>query len=240
MKLFTITPDFQNREKNYHNDIVARRNSYLPGIKCDLCGQTWARLGIAYPLVDISVLTFDKWLFRPRVVPVDEYKQLRDLVAPLIAENLPLPPGTGFGPLVGRETGLCGDFSWANSWTLLIKQSSYLNLQSLSLKLPKVSIPNLKTKRISGCELYELEIEAWVSLTNSSYYEAEPKICLKCGRDDRKVERIIVNKNSIPPDLDMFRITDFPTHILVTERFKYNVTQLGFSNILFMEIEMEG
>jgi uncharacterized double-CXXCG motif protein len=240
MKLFTIIPDSQNWGKDYHNDIVARRNNYLPGIKCDLCGQTWARLGIAYPLVDISVLTLDKRLFRPRAVPVDEYKQLRDLVAPLIAENLPLPPGTGFGPLVGREKGVCGDFSWANSWTLLIKQSSYLNLQSLSLKLPKVSIPNLKTKKIWDCELYELEIEARVSLIDSSYYETDSKICLKCGRDERKVEKIIVNKNSIPPELDMFRIADFPTHILVTERFKYIVTQLGFSNILFMEIEMDG
>jgi len=43
---------------------------------------------------------------------------------------------------------------------------------------------------------------------------------------------------SIPREVDMFRIGDFPTKIIVSEKFKDVAERLGLTNISFKKIEI--
>jgi uncharacterized double-CXXCG motif protein len=238
MKLFTILPDKKNWGNAYSDDIIARRAWSLPGVECSECGNTWALIGVDYPLVDISQLAVDDSTFKPRAAPVEEYLKLKDLVAPFLTKGIQIPPGTGLGPLVGKGTGKCGDFAWPNSWTLLIKQSTYQGLQSMDLRLPSVAIPQIEFNKNSGCDLFEFQIEPQAYLASESYDAPEPRICPRCGRDDRKVQKLVIDKSTIPTDSDMYRIKNFPTYILVTERFKDTVIQLNLTNIIFEDIKI--
>lgn len=59
-----------------------------------------------------------------------------------------------------------------------------------------------------------------------------------CGRDERKVERIVIDVDSVPSHMNMFRIKKFWTYIIVTEQFKDAVTDLQLTNITFEEVEL--
>jgi uncharacterized double-CXXCG motif protein len=239
MNFFIIGPDKNNWGKIYNDDIIVRRAWCLPGVRCSECGNTWAMIGVDYPLVDLSFLPADILLsYKPRAVSVEEYIQLRNEVTPLVSKEQPLPPGTGFGPLSGKGVGKCGDFAWPNSWTLLVKRKTYLSLQSSNLRLSGVSVPQLKVKEKSECDLFEFQIEPRVNLAPASYTIPEPRICPKCGRDDRKVVKLVIDRNTIPSNLDMMRIVNYPTYIIVSERFRDTANQLNLSNICFDDVEV--
>lgn len=240
MNFFIISPDKKNWGEKYNDDIVARRTWCLPGVRCSECGNTWAMIGVDYPLVDLSFLPDENLQsYKPRVVSVEEYVQLRNLVAPLVSIGLPLPPGTGLGPLSGKGVGKCGDFAWPNSWTLLVKSGTYQRLQESNLRLPLVSVPQIKVKGNNELDLLELQIEPRVNLAPSSYTIPEPRICPKCGRDDRKVKKLILDRNTIPTDLDLMRIVNYSTYIVISERFRDTVNQMKLSNICVENVEVK-
>lgn len=239
MNFFHIQPDDTNWSILYNDNIEATHVWNMPGIRCSLCGQTWAMIGIAYPLVDLSTLSSHHEFSEPWPVNVETYLKLRELVAHLVSDEWPIPPGTEFGPLVGKGSGKTGDFAWVNLWTLLIHHKAYLKLASQEIRLPKVSVPKLEFEETSSNELFEFQIEPFAKLSSLSYSPPEPKLCSLCGRDNRKVEQIIIEKRSIPSDVDMFRIKDFPTKILITERFMKVVEDLKLTNISFTSVTVD-
>jgi len=48
----------------------------------------------------------------------------------------------------------------------------------------------------------------------------------------------LVRKSSIPSALDLFRMSDWSSIILVTERFATAARQLGLTNIVFSPMEV--
>lgn len=108
----------------------------------------------------------------------------------------------------------------------------------MKLSLPKVGVPNVKYRDSSCAELLELQIEPCISLAPIAYDRPEPQICPMCGRDERKVERIVIDVDSVPSHMNMFRIKKFWTYIIVTEQFKDAVTDLQLTNITFEEVEL--
>jgi uncharacterized double-CXXCG motif protein len=237
INLFHIQSDDVNWGKFYNDDITASRICGLPGVKCSTCGQTWAMIGVNYPKVDPSVLPSSKRYTKPWPVDIETFEMLRDQIIPLVPEGLPLPPGTEFGPLEGRIKGKPGDFAWVNSWTLLIQQQKYYTLTSSNLKLPEVAITHLK--KGEQFALLEFQIEPLAHLAQSAYESDEPDRCSRCGRENRKVKEVIVDRKSIPTNNDMFRVRDFPTYILVTEKFRNTVSDLNLTNITFAQIPTE-
>lgn len=237
MELYKISPDDEQWEKLYNDYLVAYHPWHLPGVHCPVCNQKWAAIGVSYPLVDLSGTTIGKQLEKARNIELEVFEALREAVKPYAPADLPLPPGTEFGPVKGKVKGRFGDFVWRHLWDPLIRVEAYQQLSSAGLRLPGTVAPILQ-EQFQG-QLFQLQIEPHGYLSPHSYDVPEIPICPRCKRDGRKLEKLIMVRESIPNHLDMFRIGGFPTKILVTERFKDAVNELELTNILFEKVELE-
>jgi uncharacterized double-CXXCG motif protein len=237
MELYKISPDDENWGKIYNDDLVAYHPWHLPGIHCPVCDQKWATTGMAYPLVDLSGTSLGKQLEKARNVELDVFESLQDAVKPYVPAGLPLPPGTEFGPVKGKVKGKFGDFIWRHSWDPLIRVEAYQQLASAGLHLPGTVAPILQEK-VHG-QLFQLQIEPYGCLLPRSYIDPDTPICPRCKRDGRKLSKLVLVRASILTHLDMFRIGDFPTKVLVSLDFKEAVEQSRFTNILFEKVEIE-
>jgi len=236
MYLFSIKPDDTNWGKLYNDDLVAHYSWSLPGVHCPVCGDIWATIGVIYPLIDFTGNPLGKQLEKPRSEELEVFEQLQAAVRVYLPDELPLPPGTEFGSMRGRVTGKFGDFVWPAPWDLVMRVEAYEKLASAGLRLPEPSIPNLQEK-VKGI-LYHLQIIPMGKMSSQAYEDPDKPICPRCGRDSRKYKKTVIEMESIPREVDMFRIGNFPTKIIVSEKFKDTVEKLGLTNIGFEKIEI--
>lgn len=236
MELFSIKPDDTNWGKLYNDDLVARYSWHLPGVHCPVCGNIWATIGVIYPLIDFTGNPLGKQLEKPRPEELEVFEQLQAAVRVYVPDELPLPPGTDFGPMRGRVTGKFGDFVWPNLWDFAVRVEAYQKLTSTGLRLPEPSLPDLQEK-VKG-KLYHLQIIPMGKMSSQAYEDPDKPICQRCGRDSRKYKKTVIAMESIPSEVDMFRIGNFPTKIIVSEKFKDAVEKLGLTNISFEKIEI--
>lgn len=237
MEYFIISPDEEHRGKLYKDYIDADYIWSLPGVRCFACQQTWANIGLSYPAINLSSVPVANQFVEARVVEYYEYESLRFALERYVPKGLPILPGTRFGPLKGKLTGKFGDFVWRHLWDLLIKTDAYQKLISAGLRVPEAIAPLLQQK-LRG-QLLQLQIEPHGQLSPLSYVEPGLPICPQCGRDGRKLEKIVLMKESFSHDLDIFRIGNFTTYILVSCRFKDAVNELGLTNIKFKEVALD-
>jgi uncharacterized double-CXXCG motif protein len=86
-------------------------------------------------------------------------------------------------------------------------------------------------------ELLELQIEPHGRLHRDCLPLDLPPPCATCGRlAARLPEEPILDAASLPADLDLFRVGNFATMIIGTERFKEAVRRLGLDGITFREL----
>lgn len=237
MELYKISPDDAQWGKLYKDYLVAYHSWHLPGVHCPKCDQKWATIGVSYPLVDLSGTLIGKQLEKARNVDLEVFETLRDAVKPYAPAGLPLPPGTEFGVVKGKVRGKFGDFVWRHLWDPLIRVEAYQKLVRTGLHLPETADPILQEK-VQG-QLFQLQIEPYGCLSPRSYIDPDTPVCPRCKRDGRKLDKLILVRASIPTQLDMFRIGDFPTKVLVNQDFKDAVEQFGLTNILFEKVEIE-
>lgn len=239
MHLFHIERDKANWGKLFKYDIHAAHKWGLPGVNCSVCGSTWGMTGVEYPAVDLSFLpAADRYLNRWPVSP-EELDDLRRPIIPLLPSKTILPPGTDFGPLVGKAWGKFGDFAWLTPWTMLMRCDIYEALVSAGVRLPVVGMdPELKFRSKSFPDLVEPQIEPLANLVPSSFILPDSPACTACGRHSRELERMIVDGASVPSQVDLFRPREHPTYILSTERFKEAVQDLNMTDILFIEVDV--
>lgn len=240
MRLFHAKPDDVRWGRIYKYDINAAHKWGLPGVKCSACGSTWATTGIEYPAVDLSILPTAYRYRDRRPVSIEELNDLRLPIVPLLPPNAILNPGTDLGPLVGKAWGKFGDFAWLAPWTMLMRREVYEKLSSYGVQLPIEGMaPELKFRSKSFPDLVEPQIEPLANLVSDSFLPSESFSCLACGRDSRKLERFIVDGNSVPNHVDLFRTRDHPTYILATELFVNAVQKLSMTDILFTEVDVK-
>ena len=237
MHLFHVQPDDANWGNHQDYEFDASHTWGLPGIRCSVCAMTWSTTGVAYPAVDLSILPSPDRYGRLEPVTVEEFQELRAPIIRLLGANLALPPGTDFGPLVGKAWGKFGDFAWVNPWTMLIRHESWSKLSSIGVRLPEVVTPKLGLRSKLPPKLLEFQVEPLASLSATSFSSLEPSPCPVCGHDGRKAERIIVRRTSIPSYVDLFRLRDFPTVILATEEFAEAVQNLSMTDISMVEVK---
>lgn len=61
--------------------------------------------------------------------------------------------------------------------------------------------------------------------------------CARCGWfGDRLPEDFILEAASLPAHTDLFRLTDFETILICTERFREAVQRLGLDGVAFREV----
>jgi len=159
MTYYLLNRDDKSWGKLYSDDVVAEHKWSLPGIICPQCGQTWAWTGFIYPVIDLTGTTVDTLLVKARPAHFEEFEALQAELRQYVPDHLPTPPGTTFGPLLGKAKGKIGDFAWPDPWTMLMRREAYSPLLEKSVRMPKYSIAQLNFGKSPSVELLEPQIE---------------------------------------------------------------------------------
>jgi uncharacterized double-CXXCG motif protein len=197
-------------------EIDACHRWFVPGIVCDICRRTWTTTGIAYPTLAIPE-DLDAVLPR-RPVPRREFTRLVPALRERLGSGVPLPPGTELGPLVGTVTGSPARVHWQNPWTLLLSSAALAELTDAGI--PLRTVPAVLKGTPDDQPLHEIEIRPHGYLRTPGYWRPQGLPCASCGYERlERPERVVLNAATLSGALDIFRIADFPTIVVVTERF---------------------
>ncbi len=229
-----------DRGSRHTGNVNATHKWRLPGVRCPLCGNTWSEgLGTAYPSVDLSLLAAREDLKTPRPDPIEEFERLRELVRPLLPAGAHLPSGSEFGPLVGTATGSFGPVCFQNPWTLLVQREALERLQAEGVRGLRGCRTELRFRQKQAPELLELEVEPHGRLHPDCTPRERPAPCARCGLDSFSLpEAPMLDVASLPANLDVFRLRDFSTVMMGTERFKDAVQRLEMGGIVFRELPL--
>ena len=212
----------------------------LPGVHCPVCDAIWSDGSDAYPSADLSHL-HEKEKYSARLEKdYAEFERLREQVRPLAPPGVPLWPGTKFGPLVGTAQGELGPLLLQNPWELLMRREALEQLQAAGVRGLKGCRTALRFKQKSPPELLELELLPRGRFHPDHEPADWPLPCVKCGRrGGQRPDEPILEAASLPEDLDLFRLKDFTTMIIGSERFVDAVRRLGFAqDVLFRELSV--
>lgn len=213
MKLYELFP---GPLLNY--EINAAHLVGLPGLKCARCGETWAAVGVSYPLVDAERLgRLLPELKSPAPIPGSRFVKLREAVEREVGTGRYLPPGTDFGPLIGTASGAVHAALWVNPWTLLLRRDAYERAFD-GLQPPKGAVAVL-----SGASAEFLEIEA-----TPRRLLGVPETCSACGRFGvrRDGSKKILFKRW-PVDDQLSRVEELPSVLLATETLARKLASLA-------------
>jgi len=208
----------------------------LPGARCHTCGVTWSASGHAYPCVDLSQLPEQREFLKARPEPFSEFSRLRELVRPLAPPNAWLPPGTVFGPLGGTAVGKLPTFAWIAE-LLLVPRDALVRLQAEGVRGLLGCQTALRFRQKNPPELLELQLEPRGRLHPDCIPPDVPPPCPTCERQAfTRPDELILDAASLPPDLDLFRVGNFATMVIGTERFMEAVRRLELDGITFREL----
>ena len=205
---------------------------YLPGVHCNVCRETWGMTGVQYPTVSLANHPIEQDLIRSKPLDTEEFAKLRQSLTPYVEDNSLLLPGTRFGPVCGNINEMINDIVWINRWTPLFSDSFMNTLANKVQNLNRM----VKTRVIAllDCDhhYYEAEIKCMGYLTVETGMRRYVP-CKGCGRvgfSTQDPTSLKLDKASIPPDVNLFRIFDLPTFIIATEHVvdcivKYNIRE---------------
>ncbi|WP_163993700.1 double-CXXCG motif protein [Pyxidicoccus caerfyrddinensis] len=237
-----MTRFFELRENRaatarYKGDFGATHKWSLPSVECTACGAIWGASGHDYPSVGLSQLPEQAKFISPGPTSVSECARLRELVRPLAPPSATLPPGTSFGPLVGTAHGDLGPLTWQGDYLLVLRRDTLERLQAEGVRGLLGCMTGLRFRQKNPPELLELQIEPHGRLHPDCLPPDLPPPCATCGRVAvRLPEQPILDAASLPADLDLFRVGNFATVIVGTERFMDAARRLELDGITFREL----
>jgi uncharacterized double-CXXCG motif protein len=221
----------------YKGDFSGAHKWSLPCVDCTACGAIWGASGHDYPSVDLSQLPERAKLASPGPTSLPEYVRLRELLRPLAPPSATLPPGTSFGPLVGTARGDLGPLTWQGDYLLLLRRDTLEHLQAEGVRGLLGCETELRFRQKNPPELLELQIEPHGRLHPDCLPPDQPSPCATCGRVSLRLpEAPILEAASLPADLDLFRVGNFATVIVGTERFMEAARRLELDGIMFREL----
>lgn len=234
MKFYHLEPV---KEPRFTGEYNASHRWGLPGIHCPRCDAIWSDGSEAYPCTDLSGLE-ERDKFRARLEEdYAEFERLCSLVRPLVPPGVPLWPGTKFGPLAGSARGSFGQLYMFYHWTLLIRREALEQLQADGVRGLLGCRTELRFRQKSAPELMELQLEPHGRLHPDCLPPEREPPCAKCGREDLSLpDHRLLDASSLPEHLDLFRLSDFGTLIIATERFVDTVRRHGFEEVTFREL----
>jgi uncharacterized double-CXXCG motif protein len=221
-----------------HGGVVDAWNKWgLPGVRCHTCGATWSDVGHDYPCVDLSQLAEHREFEKARPEPFLEFTRLRELVRPLAPPNAELPPGTEFGPLVGRATGDFGPIVWVGELKVLVRRDTLERLRKAGVRGLLGCPTQLRFRKKDAPELLELQIEPRGRMHPDCIPPEVPPPCPTCGRHGfRRPDEPLLDAASLPADLDLFRVGNYASMVIGTEHFMEAVRRLELDGITFREL----
>jgi uncharacterized double-CXXCG motif protein len=228
------------REPRYSGSYSAAQRWFLPGVHCPVCHATWGGLSDAYPSADLSHLPdHEKYVARLEE-DYAEFERLREQVRPLVPPGVPLWPGSAFGPLTGTAQGEFGPFLMHHPWALLLRREVLERLQAEGVQGLMGYRTELRFRKKNPPELLELELLPRGRVHPDYLPEDRPVPCVKCGRKGwKRPEELVLSASSLPHEIDVFRLDEFPTAIIASERFVEASRRLGYEqDIVFRELPL--
>jgi len=210
----------------------------LPGVHCPVCDAIWSKGSEAYPSVSLADLP-EKAKYAARLEKdYAEFERLREQVRPRVPAGVVLWPGTKLGPLNGTAKGEFGPLLLQNPWELLMRREALEQLQAAEVRGLKGCRTELRFRQKNVPELLELELLPRGQLNPDCLPPDRPSPCARCGRRGWTLPKEpILDAASLLHDLDLFRLSDFSTVLVGTERFVEAVRRLGYEqDILFREL----
>lgn len=227
MDTFVIYPG------DFENEIESDGQCSLIGVDCPVCGL-WGNVGISYPSVDCSeMVELGKdvnrhFYFRgsriPKSMTIEEYKELKSRLLPVLGQDRPVEPATRLGPMKGKALGEFGDFVWASEWTPLVRESVFQNMLDSGIRVTGARA-ELDFGRVHE-PLIELEVRPTARLTPLSGF----RICDDCGRVDL-YGRKIVDVASLDTLIPVQRVFEVSNVIVVNRIFAEFIRDENLSNI---------
>jgi uncharacterized double-CXXCG motif protein len=233
MKFYWLRPVEPSR---FTGEYRAEHRWYLPGVHCPLCNASWSATADEYPCVDLTALEKQAKFDARLEEDYAEFERMRELVRPLAPPGALLRPGTAFGPLVGSARGSFGQLFIPYGWSLLIRREALEQLQAEGVRGLQGRRAELRFRQKNAPELVEMQLEPQ-GLLHQDCLPQRPPPCPKCGRDGfRRPEDLLLDAASLPGDRDLFRLANFGTVIVGTERFVDTVRRLQFEEVDFREL----
>jgi uncharacterized double-CXXCG motif protein len=238
MRFYRVVEDEALR---YTGDLTNAAHKWgLPGMHCPNCGVVGGWTGLQYPCVDLSGLPPQelKKLSDGWPVPIEEFERRRELVRPLAPKDALLKTGTVFGPLTGTGSGSFGQLFMQNPWSLFARREALERLQGAELRGLQGGPVNVRFRAKNPPELWELQLTAHGQLHPDCLPPGRKPVCSICGRAEVSLPAAYwLEATSLPEHLDVFRLVDFPTQIIATERMVDAVKRLELDGVLFREVE---
>ncbi|MBZ4397923.1 double-CXXCG motif protein [Myxococcus sp. AS-1-15] len=210
----------------------------LPGLlKCPTCEKSWAAAGHYYPGVDLAPLgELEREFRKARQEPFDEFARLRAMVLPLAPPGAVLPPGTTFGPLVGRCSGQLPDFTWVVD-ELLLHRRVLDGLQSGGVRGLEAFPTEFRSRQKAPPDFLEVQLAHRGQFHPDCIPDGVSPPCTTCGRFAlKRPDEPILDASSLPSDLDLFRVGNFATMVICTERFLDALSRVGGDGLTWREL----
>jgi uncharacterized double-CXXCG motif protein len=172
-------------------------------------------------------------------VPYEEFVRLRELVRPLAPPGAELLPVAAFGPLTGTATGSFGQLFMQNPWSLYVRHEALEKLRAAGVRGFQSCPLAVRFRQKNHPELMDLQLE----LRGRFHPDCLPKNreppCSTCGRDKgySLPQPPLLAAASMPEDLDVFRLADWSSLIIASQRLVDAVTRLELDGVVFHELE---
>lgn len=239
MKLYRIA---QDKAPRYTGNLHAAHKWVLPGIEpCTACGLGPAISAAQYPCVDLSGLpeAEQKKLSDPWPVTLEEFVRLREVVRPLAPPGAELASGTELGPLTGTGSGHFGQLFMQNPWSLYVQRETLERLKEVGIRGLHGCPLNVRFRVKHPPALMDLQLGLHGRFHPDCLPQNREPPCPKCGRDKgySLPEPPILAAASLPISMDIFRLADWSSMIITTERMVDAVTRLELDGVVFRELE---
>ncbi|MFL5353420.1 double-CXXCG motif protein [Archangium sp.] len=233
MNYFTIEED---KTSGYTGYVDGTYKWGLPGVICPHCKSPWSG-GFAYPSVDLTPVAALADFETPRPEPIEEYERLCELIRPLLPPGAVLDPGTEFGPFVGKGQGRFGAFVAPVRWVLMVQRDALEKLQAEGLRGLAGYPPLLRFRQRNSPEFLELEVLPVARLHPDCMPPEHQPPCPRCGRRRTPLPKSpLLDATTVPESLDLFRLRDYSTLLVCTERFVDACQRLGLDGIAFQAL----
>ncbi len=235
MRYFSIEED---ESSGYTGQLDGSYPWSLPGVHdCPVCRATWSAGAGAYPSVDLTPVATEADFEMARPESIEEYERLRDMVRPLMPTGAVLEPGTQFGPFMGSARGHFGPLVLALPWWLLAQREAMEKLQREGLEGLKGCPMQLRFRQRNPPELLDLELRHAGRAHPDCLPPDRKPPCPRCGRLGLSLPRdLLLDAATLPAHLDLFRLEDFSTVIVCTERFADTCQRLGLDGVVFQRL----
>jgi uncharacterized double-CXXCG motif protein len=122
-------------------------------------------------------------------------------------------------------------------WWLLIQREALEKLQAEGLRGLKGCRTELRFRQRASPELLELEILPVGRLHPDCLPPSRQPPCSRCGRDGLSLPEVrLLDAATLPSHLDLFRLEDFSTEIICTERFVDTCQRLRLDGVSFQPL----